>query len=155
MFTGLCAAHENGCFLGIKKSLFVITRKAQKLPLERVLKISRVVLRRGGAAGFVAPRLQISGEYAPSSRLAIHSAALAIPFPIYFHNTLLDRMSGWGRDWPQKIAKDAKAEKKFSHRFHRMQTGKGPESFIRKAGRQEKNFRREKCGICEREKQAI
>jgi hypothetical protein len=28
-------------------------------------------------------------EYAPSSRLAIGSAALAIPFPIYFQNTLL------------------------------------------------------------------
>jgi hypothetical protein len=27
-------------------------------------------------------------EYAPSSRLAIGSAALAIPFPIYFQNTL-------------------------------------------------------------------
>ena len=57
--------------------------------LERVLKISRAVLRRGGAAGFVAPRLQISLEYAPSSRLAIRPAALAIPFPVYFQNTLL------------------------------------------------------------------
>src|ERR1700677_335936 len=59
---------------------------------ERVLKISRAVLRSqnkllgctarrcwGGAAGFVVPRLQISLEYAPSSRLAIRSAALAIP----------------------------------------------------------------------------
>jgi hypothetical protein len=43
----------------------------------------------GRAAGFVSPRLQISLEYAPSSRLAIHPAALAIPFPIYFQNTLL------------------------------------------------------------------
>jgi hypothetical protein len=32
--------------------------------------------------------LQISLEYAPSSRLAIRPAALAIPFPIYFQNTL-------------------------------------------------------------------
>jgi hypothetical protein len=45
-------------------------------------------LRRGGAAGFVARRLQISLEYAPSSRLAIRPAALAIPDPIYFQNTL-------------------------------------------------------------------
>jgi len=59
-------------------------------PLEPVLEISRLVLRRGRAAGFVAPRLQISGEYAPSSRLAIHPAALAIPFPTYFKNRLLD-----------------------------------------------------------------
>jgi hypothetical protein len=58
--------------------------------LERVLKISRPVLRRGGAAGFVARRLQISREYAPSSRLAIRSAALALPFPIFFQNTLLN-----------------------------------------------------------------
>jgi hypothetical protein len=56
---------------------------------ELFLKIPRAVLRRGGVAGCVAPRLQISGEYAPSSRLAIHSAALAIPFPVYFQNRLL------------------------------------------------------------------
>jgi hypothetical protein len=36
----------------------------------------------------VAPRLQISLEYAPSSRLAIRPAALAIPYPINFQNTL-------------------------------------------------------------------
>jgi tetratricopeptide (TPR) repeat protein len=55
---------------------------------ERVLNISRAVLRRGGAAGCVAPRLQISLEYAPSSRLAIRPTALAIPLPIYFQNAL-------------------------------------------------------------------
>jgi hypothetical protein len=61
----------------------------KKYLLEPALKIPRAVLRRGGAAGCVAPRLQISGEYAPSSRLAIHPAALAIPFPVYFQNRLL------------------------------------------------------------------
>jgi hypothetical protein len=57
--------------------------------LERVLKISRAVLRRGGAAGVVAPQSKIHEGYSPSSRLAIHPGALAIPFPIYFQNTLL------------------------------------------------------------------
>ncbi|SPE52254.1 hypothetical protein SBV1_1480044 [Verrucomicrobia bacterium] len=52
--------------------------------LERALKISRAVLRAGRAAGFVAPRLQISTEYAPSSPLAIHPAPLAIPFRSIF-----------------------------------------------------------------------
>jgi hypothetical protein len=57
--------------------------------LERVLKMARLVLRRGEVGGFVAPRLQISCEYAPSLRLAIHAAALAIPCPTYFQNRLL------------------------------------------------------------------
>ena len=52
--------------------------------LERVLKLSQPGLRRGRAAGFVAPQLQISLGYAPSSRLAIGPAALAIPCLIYF-----------------------------------------------------------------------
>ena len=43
----------------------------------------------GRAAGIVAPRLQISFKYAPSSLLAIRSAALAIPSrPIFEKNTL-------------------------------------------------------------------
>jgi hypothetical protein len=42
----------------------------------------------GWAAGFVSPRLQISLEYAPSSRLTI-------PFPIYFQNTLSAFSDGW------------------------------------------------------------
>ncbi len=50
-------------------------------------------MRRGRPAGVVAPRSQISLEYAPSSRLAIRPAALAIPFPIYFQNTLLRRFA--------------------------------------------------------------
>jgi hypothetical protein len=56
--------------------------------LERVLKIARAVLRRGGAAGVVAPQSKIHEGYSPSSLLAIHPAALAIPFPVYFQNTL-------------------------------------------------------------------
>ena len=51
--------------------------------------MAQSVLRRGGLAGFVAPRLQISCEYAPSSRLAIQPDALGIRCPIYFQNTLL------------------------------------------------------------------
>jgi hypothetical protein len=51
--------------------------------------MARPVLRRGEVSGFVAPRLQISCEYAPSSRLARRRAALAIPCPIYFQNALL------------------------------------------------------------------
>jgi len=45
-------------------------------------------LRRGGAAGFVAPQSKIHEGYSPSSRLAIRLAASAIPSPIYFQNTL-------------------------------------------------------------------
>jgi hypothetical protein len=52
--------------------------------LERVLKISRGVLRRGGADGFVAPQPKIHEGYSPSSRLALRPAALAIRAPIYF-----------------------------------------------------------------------
>jgi hypothetical protein len=59
--------------------------------LERVLKIARAVLRRGGAAGFVAPQSKIHEGYSPSSRLAIRPAALTIPDPIYFQNTLLNQ----------------------------------------------------------------
>jgi len=57
--------------------------------LERVLKISRAVLRRGGAAGFVAPQSKIHEGYSPSSLLAIRPAAPAISSPSYFQNTLL------------------------------------------------------------------
>jgi len=59
---------------------------------ERVLKISQAVLRRGGASGVVAPQLQISNEYAPSSRLAIRPAALAIPCRPIFKT----RSQPWG-----------------------------------------------------------
>ena len=66
--------------------------------LQRVLKISRGVLRRGGAAGFVAPQSKIHEGYSPASEssflrrsvvrfahsLAIRPAALAIRAPIYF-----------------------------------------------------------------------
>jgi hypothetical protein len=57
-------------------------------------------LRRGGAAGFVATQSKIHEGYSRSSSqnreempgfagcLAIRPAALAIPFPIYFQNTL-------------------------------------------------------------------
>ena len=61
---------------------------SRSIASERVSKIARSVLRRGEVSGFVAPRFQISCEYAPSSRLAMHPAALAIPYPIYFQNTL-------------------------------------------------------------------
>jgi hypothetical protein len=50
-------------------------------------------LRRGRPAGFVAPRSQISLEYAPSSRLAIQPAALAIPLRAYFSHRLFARLS--------------------------------------------------------------
>ena len=59
------------------------------MDLERVWKISRVVLRRGEAAGCVARRSKIHEGYSPFSRLAIGPAALAIPSPGYFPNTLL------------------------------------------------------------------
>jgi len=42
--------------------------------LERVLKISRAVLRRDGEAGVVAPQSKIHEGYSPSSRLAIRPA---------------------------------------------------------------------------------
>jgi acetyl-CoA carboxylase carboxyltransferase component len=44
---------------------------------------------KGRPAGVVAPQLQIFLEYAPSSRLAIQPAALAIPSPAFFSDTLL------------------------------------------------------------------
>jgi hypothetical protein len=95
-------------------SLLRVTSPAQERWLERVLKIARAVLRGenkllgctakqcwGGAAGFVAPQSKIHEGYSPSSSqyklnaarlagcLAIRPAALAIPDPIYFQNTLL------------------------------------------------------------------
>jgi hypothetical protein len=44
------------------------------------------VTKRFRSLGFMAGGLQISLEYAPSSRLAIRPAPLAIPFPIYFQS---------------------------------------------------------------------
>jgi hypothetical protein len=66
------------------------------MALERVLKTAWAVLRRGGTAGVVAPQSKIHEGYSLSSRLAIRPAALAIPYPSYFQNTLLEnKKTSW------------------------------------------------------------